>query len=228
MKKIDLKNPHSNGVPQSREAELQPHIDVINEIHDRLERGDRVYVEITAGEREGSIAYIELDDDYCNERPRIHYYNDTYRFGPMGDPDHGVAQLNHCSINCILRWEKRRNRIKWATYHDTVYLQDYKGPTFWVKFDKKQAAKDVLEKTTVVDRYGYKLEKGDRVLYINARYGDAARLDAGVITDIKAKVKLCGHRRYESIHVHIDNDVGEHSEICAPELSIAKLPLKKS
>jgi uncharacterized Zn ribbon protein len=227
MRKIDLHNPNPNGVPQSREVELQPHIDTLNEIYDRLERGNRVYVEITAGERKGAIAYIELDDRSCNRRPRIRHYSDTYRFGRNDDPDHGVAQLADDSINCILRWDGRRNRVKWATYKDTTYLRGYEGPTVWAKFDKKRAAEEVLGKTKVVDRYGRKLKKGDRVLYINARYGCAAQLDKGVITEIKAAVKLHSDSRYESIHVHINNDVGEHSEICSPELSIVRLPIQR-
>jgi hypothetical protein len=57
---ISLKNPYPNGVPEKDNKLLQPFIDVLNEIIEKVNAGERVYLRITSGERKGSIAYIQI------------------------------------------------------------------------------------------------------------------------------------------------------------------------
>ena len=222
IRAILLKDPHPNGVPSSREDELQAHMDTINKIYDCLEKGERVYLGITSGERKGSIAYIQLDDDYRNERCSIRHFWDKYRFGRTGDENGMVSTLQDDFISCVLRWDGRRNKVKWVTYKHTVYLPDYEGPTVWEKFDKKAAAAENLKSRPALDRDGSELAVGDRVLYINARYGAGASLDRGTVSKIKATMQMNGDRQYTTTHVIIDNDNGQKSDIKEPQLSIIK------
>ena len=71
---ISLKNPYPNGVPEKDNKLLQPFIDVLNEIIEKVNAGERVYLRITSGERKGSIAYIkEFDPNYDQKEPVISY-----------------------------------------------------------------------------------------------------------------------------------------------------------
>ena len=76
---IPLSDPKPNGVIAEEEAVFQPLIDAINEIMDRVEHGERVYLGITNGERKGSIGYVKsIDRWYISRRPRIVHYYDTW------------------------------------------------------------------------------------------------------------------------------------------------------
>ena len=217
MEIISLKNPYPNGVDVGKEHLLEPFLCILREIRSKILSGERVYIRITAGERKGSIAYIEkLDPDHNNDAPTI-THNRYFR-----EPN---SRINNSSLNVILRWDKRRNRIKWSTYNNCEYLRDYTGPTVWEKFDKKAAEKKLMEETDISDRDGTILKKGDRVLYINARYGCGASLDRGTIEEIKFNVQKTEYqdREYTSVHVIIKNDDGSKSDIKSPQLSILKI-----
>lgn len=214
---ISLKNPYPNGVDVELKHQLNPFIDTLNEIRNKIQSGERVYIRITAGEREGSIAYIwGFDPDYTNKDPII-TYNRTFH-------SH-TARITNDTLYVILRWDKRQNRIKWITHTACEYLRGYDGPTVWEKFDKKAAEKKLLKNEPVYDRDKNILKEGDRVLYINARYGFAASLDRGTIKKIKYSVFKTTDRdkTYDRVHVIIKNDNGEESNIKNPELSILKV-----
>lgn len=217
IKQIPLKNPHPNGVEEKDKHLLQPHMNTIKEIVTKLDAGERVYIGITSGERKGSIAYIHSFDgnfDYKKREPSIRYTRGSWDDRVLIDGD---------TLYCVIGWEKRRNKVKWATYQDgTVYLPDYEGPTIWEKFDKKAAEAKALEDHEVEDSEGNLLAVGDRVIYINARYGSGARLERGEIIEIKMKVDVHGENQYVSSHVIINNDEGERSDIQKPWLSIIK------
>jgi len=219
LRMISLSNPAPNGVSPEKEAVFRPFINAINEIIDKIKRGERVYLGITNGERKGSIGYVKfLDSYYVNHRPRITHYYDTWGGGRTH------VRIEDGTIPCTLGWEGRRNKIEWLMTRDTVYLPDYSGPTVWKKFDKKAAAKAALVKNPVKDRDGNRLAVGDRVLYINARYGAGACLDRGTIREIKAHTTVYGEQTYTKIHVIIDNDAGVESDIRKAQLSILKIP----
>lgn len=216
MEAISLKNPYPNGVNECDENLLQPFLDILNEIRDKILDGEKVYIRITSGERKGSIAYIvKLDPDYNNMPPILrtsNYFRDS------------TVRINSANLNVILGWEGRRNRIKWSTHTSTEYLRGYTGPTVWEKFDKKATEEKYLEDNPIFDRSGNALSKGDRVLYINARYGCAARLDCGVVKDLKYGIMKTSYNDGEAVtpHVIIKNDDGSDSDIKRPSLSILK------
>lgn len=216
MEIISLKNPYPNGVLEDDKDLLQPFFELINEVRDKIHNGERVYLEITSGERKGSIAYVhKIDPSYKDHTPKYHL-NTMFRDRKVYMPYY---------LNVILGWDKRRNKIKWSTYHYTNYLKGYKGPTVWKKFDKKKAEKELLKNQPVVDRDGNILKEGDRVLYINARYGSGATLDRGTIIKIKYSVQKTEYRdnTFNITHVIIKNDDGSESDIKKPELSILKI-----
>jgi hypothetical protein len=217
MKEVPLKNPYPNGVVSDQEHLLEPYINLLKEIRNKINAGERVYIKITSGERKGSIAYIvKFDDHYQNIEPGYYRHADWKKV---------MSRVSNDSIYVILGWDKRRNRIKWSTHDSCVYLPDYKGPTVWKKFDKKAAEKKMLKENPVLDRDGNQLSVGDRVLYINARYGSGASLDRGTIEKIKYSVQKTTYNdsEYSTPHVIIKNDNGEESDIKAPELSILRM-----
>lgn len=61
------------------------------------------------------------------------------------------------------------------------------------------------------------------MLYINARYGGAARLDRGTVVDITIKVSKNRNDTSSTINVVTNNDEGEHSTITGPEMSVIKI-----
>lgn len=225
LTQLSLSNPYPNGVDSEDKAgvkKLKAYAKTITEIRKKLDRAQRVYLGIVSGERKGSIAYIQgTDTDYRQEEVEVRNSRDYYGFPRE---ERYITRVYNDSIYCILGWDGRRNRVKWATYSGTVYLPNYTGPTIFEKFDKKAAAAKELEQQTVIDRDGNELAVGDRVVYINARYGCGASLDRGTVTEIKANVKFIhGDVKGSTIHVMIDNDDGQKSDIREPQLSVLKI-----
>ena len=216
---IPLTNPYPNGVVEEQKHLLEPFVSTLKEIRNKITSGERVYIQITSGERKGSIAYIKkLDPDYQNIEARLSYRSRNFR----GSYLYHVENYWLC---VILGWDKRRNQIKWSTNDHCEYLRNYKGPTVWKKFDKKAVEKKLLKETVILDRENNELKVGDRVLYINARYGSAATLDRGTIEDIKisATKTTYSDKEYHTIHVKIKNNNGSESDIKTPHSSILKL-----
>lgn len=221
IKCVSLCNPAPNGVSIEREDVFTPLINTLNEIHDRIERGEKVYFGITDGERKGSIAYVHsFDAKYQKRRPFIRYDQDWWGREPKT-----ISRAMYDFVSVVLAWDKRRNRIKWATYKDTVYLPDYDGSTVWQKFDKNAAGQAIIEKYPAKDRDGNVLTAGDRVVYINTRYGGGAILDRGTSKEIKVSVTSRGKQWLHTTHVLIDNDRGEQSDIRQSQDSVLKLPV---
>lgn len=212
---VRLNNPFPNGAPEANCYDEI--IAVYKEIKAKLDAGERVYVGYTTGERAGSIAYIkevETAPDRIIPQPR-------HRTGWHWDKN--IEWDCYVGFPAVLGWEKRRNKVKCSIGRDMVYFPNYTGPTIWEKFDKKAAEKAAAEEVIVKDRDGNVLAIGDRVLYINARYGGAAQLDRGTISDIKVKINKYRNQTYSQLNVLIDNDIGEQSKITGPDLSVLKI-----
>jgi len=171
-------------------------------------KGDRVYIGFVTGERVGSIAYI-LDCDLSRIVPKLYrnYYDNKWGC--------------NAGFSATVGWEKRRNKInEYIGGTEVVYLPDYQGPTVWEKFDKKAAAAEALARTPMKDREGNEIKEGDRVLYINARYGSGAQLDRGKIISIKATVQKHRDLTVTTFNVEIESDGGEKSVITKPSQSV--------
>lgn len=210
---IPLNDPYPNGIEPEKKELLQPRVDLFNEIKRRVRDGERVYVGITTGERKGSIAYI------CSiEGWEQMWERDAYIRGSWGY--HKRARVENAQVYSKIGWEGRRNRIECPHTHQIVYFPDYKGPTVWEKFDKKAAAAKWLKEHPPVDRDGELIEVGDRVLYINARYGGAARLDRGTVKEVKVNVQKWAEDERPTFHVIIETDDGQKSDIKEAQYSV--------
>lgn len=211
---IPLRDPYPNGATDKKYFDQI--IWAYESIKSILDAGKKVYVGYTTGERAGSIAYIkEVLSDSDKIVPEVYFSHNTWKKG------HDWRCWS--GFQAVLGWDGRRNAVKCFINHDIVYFPDYEGPTVWEKFDKKAAEKSAAEAAIVLDRDGNILEIGDRVLYINARYGGAACLDRGTISDIKVKVNKCRNDIHSELNVIIDNDNNEQSKITGPNLSVLKI-----
>ena len=212
---IPLKSPHPNGTDD--EHEFDEIVRVFKEIKHKIKDGDRVYIGYPEGERAGSIGYIKkLECDVEKIVPSVNY-------SPYGWQLDGAWRC-HPGFHAVLAWDKRPNKLKCYIGHDMVYFPDYEGPTLWEKFDKKGAEKKAMEAVVVLDREGNVLEVGDPVIYINSRYGSGSRLDRGIVSDIKVKVRVQRRGDYTELNVIVQNaDGAEKSKIRNPEYYILKV-----
>lgn len=123
---------------------------------------------------------------------------------------------------CIATWDGRRNKVKVTVpnhYEPAEILLDYDGPTIWEKFDAKAAKEELLKNPDQKDIKGNVLSVGDRVLYINARYGSRMTLDEGKIVEFAASVNSKAH----AFSTIIESDTGEQSTLQYPESMVYKL-----
>jgi uncharacterized Zn ribbon protein len=102
---------------------------------------------------------------------------------------------------------------------ETEFLIDYGGPTVWKKFDAKAAKNEILKNPDQRDINDNVLSVGDRVLYINARYGSRMTLDEGTVLEFLASVDSKGH----SITTVIESKTGEQSSLSYPESMVYRL-----
>lgn len=213
---IPLKSPHPEGTED--EHGYAQIIQVFKEIRNKIKDGDRVYIGYPDGERAGSIGYIKkLECDVEKIVPSVNYSAIGYR---MYD---GGGWRCYPGFHAVLAWDKRPNKLKCYIGHDMVYFPDYGGPTLWEKFDKKAAEKKATEAVVVKDREGNVLEVGDPVIYINSRYGSGARLERGIVSDIKVKVRVQRRGDYSELQVIVQNTKGvEESKIRNPEYYILR------
>jgi hypothetical protein len=145
----------------------------IIEIKNRLENKEDVFVQFDKNhsKRPGAIAKVKKVslDDKCRK------YDNT-----LG---HHVFQL---------KWDDRKNTATYRTsdYYapNSYYLPDYKGNTVWEILDVEKLVEEYDVKAH--DRLGRVIEKGNTVVFINARYGCAAKLDLGVVQEIQHKPVL--------------------------------------
>lgn len=172
MEKIDLalkaiyddKGISHNGYDLTREP-------YIVEMMERVENGEDVFVKFPEKDRKrpGAIAKVRKFEGH--------------------PPDSGWSRYRPgvSSYQVHLKWDGRKNTAKVDLNEgrygsQLIYLRGYTGETVWSMFDpKKHTAKPVY------DRLGRKIEIGNTVIYINARYGSGAELDFGVVKELKHK-----------------------------------------
>ena len=214
---IVLRDPHPNGTEDR--TDFDEIVQAYNDMHQKLKNGERVYIGFMEGERAGSIGYIhELFALECDVKAQV---NTSFQRGYNGEDVH-LSRLN-AGFWITLAWDKRRNKLKEYVGRGMCYFPEYEGPTVWEKFDKKAAEEAALMKIKVKDRDGNKLSVGDSVIYINARYGGAAQLDRGTVSEIKMKIQKNRTKTSGTLNVKIDNENGEVSVITGPEKSVLKV-----
>lgn len=156
--------------------EMIKHIRAIKRLVNNCER---IYIRYILGPRKGSIAYIR-SINYCVAKKRTIHSGKFRKFDMLLEVD--------------LSWDNKRSVIQESLIISNVptafeWLVGYDGPTVWVNKDKKLLAKEILETYPQFDMRGNVIKVGDKVIFINSRYGKAARLDYGVIKELKVSIQ---------------------------------------
>ena len=190
------------------EQELLEEKEFINlkKIYDYINCHGKCHVRIKGGDYDGSIALFTADDDkfdrgvYVRMMSREERYNLHY---------HWFGKLS---------WKGKRNNPKFTLMDSTCdVLLDYEGDTVLKRFNLKEESKKLLNEAKLEDIDGNILSKGDKVLYMNLRYGSGGSLCHGTIKDFKA------HARdgYVSVIIREDNS-GEESNCNYPSSQVYK------
>lgn len=146
----------------------------------------KVYVRFVSGERKGSIAFIKKIINYrCNKSIQSRGY--------FSNKEPTPEYL--FTLDSQLGWDDRKNTAKVKLFDRYVpyqleLLPDYDGPTVWKNIDLKNEAKLILEDNPPKDMRGKIINKDDKVVFINARYGSGAELDYGIVNEIVSKASF--------------------------------------
>ena len=166
-------------------------LSTLAEMKGRFDNGEDVYVKLSGGDRDGTIALIKKFEELYVER------EDSALCGYSGKIFYGFKY--YADFEFMVGFDDRKNHLKVRGCYNqnnpdetVVYLPDYHGPTVCRIFDKKAAAKEAAETQKVYDMNGIRLEGGQDVVYINARYGRGMKLCNGVIDYIDFKVSASG------------------------------------
>lgn len=184
-----------------------------NALFDQAVNGT-LYVKFIAGDRKGSIARVQIDPSFNHHRAEIssvrRYYSDSRQ----------QFEITNTWIYGIARWDKRKNSCQVHLPNpEVIFLPNYQGPTVYEMFDKKAAKEALLKNPDQHDIDGKLLSVGDKVLYINARYGSGFVLCHGTIKEFKVTADSKGHS-FSTI-VQLDGD-DEESSISYPSQMIWK------
>ena len=213
MREISLWDPFSNGF-EGWPLEALDHKQNWEDVKNLNEVGKPIYVKFVMGDRKGSIAKFIPD----HRGVRVNVDNHARIWVPNKSGMQSGHRFNFSSYGHYT-WDGRRNKVKGSLHsRETVWLPDYMGPTVWEKFDAKAAKAAAIENPDVTDIDGKSLDTGDKVLYINARYGSAMELDHGTIVRFEAKANSLG----TEVFVIVANAKGVESKIGSPAAMIWK------
>ncbi len=211
MRVINTRSPESigNGFTDQNDPVAQKYLADLQEVYKALVTG-KLHCRFIEGDRKGSIAKLIPDPDYALLWPRIEHGSNYYnRNRPY--------QVKGHYIRTIAKWTGRQNKVKVAFPHlEAELLLDYEGPTVWEKFDAKRAKEEALKNPGQRDIDGNVLNVGDKVLYINARYGARMVLTHGVIKQFKA----VADRKGTTITTVVEDENGQLSDMLYPESMI--------
>lgn len=172
----------------------------LKQIYEHLIDKGYCHVRVNGGDYDGSVAKFTVDS---NDNDKLYSFNCYSR---------QQCLLVRYSWNGRLSWKGKKNNPKFTLMNNTCdVLLDYEGEEILKRFDLKKEGKKLLEQD-VYDIDGNVLSKGDKVLYMNLRYGSGGKLCHGVIKDFKA------HARDGYVSVIITNaeDDTEESECRQP------------
>jgi len=192
MAEIKLLHPYING-SEKEEVRGLKFLDIYKEMQSYNEQGKPIYIKILTGERRGSIGKFIPNKDIIHT---VYFssYDNTYRY---------IAVATGHMV-----WDGSKNKIRvhlYARGWDPEYswLKDYTGSTIFKKFNKKKYKEKVLKSITQTDIDGNVLETGDKVLYVNIRYGLGSHLCRGKITGFDVKISFNNNKKIEKVYTII-------------------------
>lgn len=215
MKEIDVgrtfSNKVSNGFEDPNDPEMLDYLSKVKEIYDALIAG-RLYIKYVEGEREGSIAKVEPNPKFhAPSEPSIES-SWNYRGG--------CWRFKNDRFYTIATWKGRRNKVQ-ANLPDReiVFLIGDDIETVWCRVDLSELKAEIQKNPEQVDIDGNNLAVGDKVFYINARYGSRMTLARGTVKEFKVVVNL----NKTEVTTVIESDDGELSSISYPESMTCKI-----
>ena len=170
-------------------------------IFEHLKEHKFCHLRIIGGDYDGSIAKFTVDTpsghkSYHEDELYYPVYNGSKWFN-----------VKYC-WNGKLSWKGKRNNPKFMLMNSTCeVLLDYEGEEILKRFDLKKEGKKLLEQD-IFDIDGQKLSVGDKVLYMNIRYGNGAELCHGSVKNFKA------HARDGYVSVIILHESGKEESEC--------------
>lgn len=167
-----------------------------------------LYVKFIDGDRKGSIARFVVDTQYKHRRAEI-----VHRWHNWSD-QRPQYEIDGNWMAGTAKWDKRKNSCQLhLPSPEVVFLPNYQGLTIYQMFDRKAAKEKLLASPDQHDIDGKLLAVGDKVLYINTRYGSGSMLCHGVISEFRVSADSKGH----SFTTIVKNDEGdEESAISYP------------
>lgn len=198
------------------------------EIVDRFEElkvlhrdGKPIYIRFRTGDYAGSVAR------FVPEEGTDRFGNPYFRLGCTATRDRSRGSKEgyryEVDVHGTARWTGRSNKpqVNLASYYDdVVWLRGYEGPTSFVMVDKKAVKAAAVEKKIFLDFEANELKVGDRVLYVNIRYGQGTQLDVGKVVRFEAELRSRG--RSETFVVVSREGDGVESKVSSPERMVMK------
>lgn len=194
-----------------KEAECKRVCQMFEEIADLAEANKPIYIKILAGDYAGSIARL------------IDASNSTTVLTKRHRHDSSAPPQYSAHTHGRFVWDGRKNNIQ-ANIHGNydpkfAYMRGYEGPTVFEKFDAKKVREEMIANADVRDIHDHKVEVGDEVAYINARYGSGAQLEIGTVDRFEATANSYSR----SLYTIIKNGKGEESKLQFPDKQLMKL-----
>lgn len=213
--------PYLNGFEKEDDPVAVDYLELLKKAHAAFYAGT-LYIRFNDGDRKGSIAKVIPDPAFGDRQNKIPAIRWNRSFHNKSD-----YRFENNTFYGVATWDDRRNKVKvsFPDWYQTVeILLDYDGPTIWQKFDAGAAKEEVLKNPDQRDINDDVLEIGDRVLYINLRYGSGAILDRGNIKEFK----VVANSKTTTITTIIESNDGELSELSYPGKMVWKVPLNVS
>jgi uncharacterized Zn ribbon protein len=207
--RLNMPNEILNGFATGDDPVALKYLTDLTAVYESLNAGT-LYCRFFDGDRKGSIARLSVEPGVRNEAPVI-----GHRYGGAWQGKAFAIHNHHFYTVCS--WTGRKNKVKVSfPNHEAELLLNYEGPTVWEKFDAKAAKEEALKNPDQRDIDGNVLNVGDRVLYINARYGARMVLTHGTIKEFKAVADSKG----VTITTIVEDEDGELSAMLYPESMI--------
>ncbi len=191
-------------VVKRSEIDTDPDLQVLRSINDRIKKDDFLFIKVLKGDYKDSIAIFTPLEDSLKDDVVIRNYGGDFNIS--------------CFWSGRLSWKGKKNNPQFMiTPNSCMILEDYKGNTLLKRFNLKEESKKLLQ-GSVEDMDGNTLAKGDKVLYMNLRYGCGGKLCHGTVSDFKA------HARQDYLSVLVSNDFNndEISDLNYPHQQIYK------
>ncbi len=190
-----------------KDFDINPDKLVLEAFHNKLVKDGHCYIKVIGGDYDGSLAKFTISDTCKKDKFE-------YRGGRSG-----INIKTYWSGR--LSWKGKRNTPKFNITHSSCIIVEPEDgevvETNLVMYNIKAEAAKLLEEDTC-DVEGNILSVGDKVVYMNLRYGCGGRLCKGTIKSFKAHAR----QGYVSVIIENTKDVNEQSECRYPEMQVMK------